>query len=96
MRRTLGKAHEWTPAEKLGFWIGENFVVILSCAGAILVFWFFTNLFVNKFINFLALGTKMDDTATLPYAADDPVALVFKILGSLFIAWLFLKRRLIK
>ena len=54
MRRVIGPAYERTPAEDVGRWLCENFLLLLSAVIVAVLFCLLVNWIVDGLFNFLA------------------------------------------
>jgi hypothetical protein len=81
-RRKIGAAFERSPADDLNFWATKNLLVLVSAVITAIIFWFLANVFIDKGLNFLALGSNPDNKIE-PFSSDAPISVVCKIVGAL-------------
>ncbi len=81
-RRSIGSAFEQSPAERLGRWVGDNSLRLLTAVAVALAFWILVNLTVDL-LNFIERG-GMEDAANR-FSHDDPFALWSKLIGAPFL-----------
>ncbi len=91
MRRTIGPAYERAPAELVGRWLYENFLILASAVLVAILFCLLVNWIVDGLFNFLA--SRGIDDAPKQYSSNTQTVDMVKLFGSIVLIWLFCRNR---
>ena len=91
MRRSIGPPYERSPAERLGRWIMDNLMVVISAIIVAVVFCFIVDMTVNKLFNFLQ--TNGHDELQGTFSSSDPIVDAVKVIGSITLIYVICRRK---
>lgn len=90
MRRKIGPAYERCPADKVGRWLSDNFMLLVSAVIVGILFCYLINSII-ALMNFLATNGKED--AEPPFTTTSSIVSGIKVVGGGLAAYLVCLRR---
>jgi len=91
MRRGIGPPYERSPAERVGRWIVDHFILLVAACIIAVVYCFIVDVTVGKFFNFLDTGGH--DELQGRFSTVDPRVTAVKAVGSIALIWFICRIR---